>query len=145
MRQSHANKFQLGSFAGADASRPTCGRVSPNLGLLFHFHIPGNPHPNPTKRYKRNTTTTPNSTINFTFFHHIFLLRPLLLTLKSCAPTPNLSVLSTNKSILSPRSKTLSMFSVIIPLTLSISCCTFVIASCFPPSVVPYDTINFFN
>ena len=112
---------------------------------MCDVHVPGSPHPNPTNRYIKNTTTTPRSTISFTFFHHIFLFKPRLLTLKSCAPTPNLSVLSTNRSILSPLSKTLSMFSVMMPLTLSMSCCTFVIASCFPPSVVPYDTISFFN
>ena len=112
---------------------------------LCDLHIPGRPQPNPTNRYIRKTITTPSSTINFIFFHHIFLFKPRLLTLKSCAPTPNLSVLSTNRSILSPFSRTLSMFSVMMPLTLSMSCCTFVIASCFPPSVVPYDTISFFN
>ena len=93
----------------------------------------------------KNTTTTPISTINFTFFHHIFLLSPRLLILKSCALPPSRSVLSTSKSILSPRSNTLSMFSVMMPLTLSISACALLIASAFPPSVVPYPTMSFFN
>lgn len=73
--------------------------------------------------------TTTSSTINLMFFHHICRLRPRLRTLKSLALPPSLSVLSTNKSILSPLSSTRSMFSVMMPLTLSISLCTFANAS----------------
>lgn len=116
-----------------------------NRAVFWSEDLPGKPQPKPTNKYIRNTTTTPNNAINFTFFHHILLFSPRLLTLKSCAPTPNLSVLSTSRSILSPLSSTRSIFSVMIPFTLSISCCTFVIASCFPPSVVPYPTISFFS
>lgn len=96
---------------------------SPCILIHFPIHFPhaGKPHPNPTKRYNKNTTTTPNRTISLTFFHHIRRLRPLLRTLKSRALPPSRSVLSTSKSILSPLSSTLSMFSVIMSFTLSIS------------------------
>lgn len=110
-----------------------------------HFPQAGSPHPNPTNKYNKNTITTTNNTINFTFFHHILLFNPRLRTRKSLALPPNRSVLSTNKSILSPLSNTRSIFSVIIPLTFSISLCTFRNASCCPLFVVPYSTMSFFN
>lgn len=56
-----------------------------------------------------------------TFFHHICLRKPRLLTRKSLALPPNLSVLSTRRSILSPLSSTLSIFSVMMCFTSSIS------------------------
>lgn len=66
-------------------------------------------------------TTTTNSTMTLTFFHHIWRLRPRLRTRKSRALPPSRSVLSTRRSIRSPLSSTLSMFSVMMSLTLSIS------------------------
>ncbi len=86
-----------------------------------HFPQAGKPQPIPTKRYIKKTTTTQRSTMILTFFHHICLRNPRLLTRKSLALPPNLSVLSTKRSILSPLSSTLSMFSVMMCFTSSIS------------------------
>ena len=89
--------------------------------LPTHFDQPGRPQPIPTNRYSKKITTTVSKTMILTFFHHICLRRPRLLTRKSLALPPSLSVLSTRRSILSPLSRTLSMFSVMISFTLSIS------------------------
>jgi len=99
----------------------------------------------PTNRYTKKMPTRISIAMSFTFFHHIFLRSPRLLTRKSRALPPSRSVLSTSKSIRSPLSRTLSMFSVMISRTPSISRCTFRIASFFPASVVPRLIINFFN
>src|SRR5690606_17858905 len=86
-----------------------------NTGL----DLPGRPQPNPTNKYNKNTTVKPSKTLILTFFHHIRRFNPLLLLLNSPAPTSNRFVLSTNNSILSPLSITLSIFSLMIPRTLS--------------------------
>lgn len=105
--------------------------------LRRHLPHPGNPQPIPTNKYTKKMTTIVSKAISLTFFHHILRLKPRLLTLKSLALPPSRSVLSTSKSIRSPRSNTLSMFSVIISLTPSISLCTLRMASSCPASVVP--------
>lgn len=66
-------------------------------------------------------TTTTSKAMTLTFFHHICRRKPLLRTRKSLALPPRRSVLSTRRSMRSPRSRTLSMFSVMMSLTLSIS------------------------
>ena len=111
--------------------------LNPSHDRPTHLLHPGSPHPIPTSKYSRNTITTPSKTINLTFFHHILLRKPVDLTLKSLALPPNRSVLSTKRSIRSPRSNTRSIFSVMIPLTLSISLWTFAKASFWPAFVVP--------
>lgn len=115
------------------------------IKLKVKNSLPGRPQPIPIIRYNRNTITRPSMTISFMFFHHILLFNPLDLTRKSLAEPPSLSVLSTSRSSLSPLSSTLSMFSVMIPRTLSISPCTFLKASSCPLLVVPYSTINAFS
>lgn len=99
------------------APKPPCRTA------YFPKHCPqaGNPHPIPTNRYIRKTTTITNNTTSLVFFHHIRLRSPRLRIRKSCALPPNRSVLSTSRSIRSPRSSTRSIFSVIIPRTSSIS------------------------
>lgn len=90
---------------------------------LHQKHLPqaGRPHPMPTNKYTKKITTTTRRAINLTFFHHILLRSPRLLIRKSCAFPPNRSVLSTSRSMRSPRSRTRSIFSVMISRTLSIS------------------------
>ena len=128
----------------AQAAAPCCVSLAGFCLLVTRVDLPGRPHPNPTNKYIKNITTSTSNTISLTFFHHILLRNPRLLTRKSRAVSPSLPVLSTNKSSLSPRSNTRSIFSVIISLTPSISRCAVLSASPFPLSVPPNSTINLF-
>lgn len=86
-----------------------------------HFPHAGSPHPIPINIYSKKITTITIIIINLVFFHHIRLRNPRLRILKSCALPPSRSVLSTSKSMRSPRSRTRSVFSVMMSRTLSIS------------------------
>jgi hypothetical protein len=99
----------LGDGMGEGVNQPT------------HRPQAGNPQPNPINRYSKKMTTIMSNAMTRTFFHHICRRRPRLRTRKSRALPPSRSVLSTSRSIRSPRSRTLSMFSVMMSLTLSIS------------------------
>ena len=91
---------------------------------------------------KIKASTNPKSVISLTFFHHILLFKPLLRTRNSRALPPSRSVLSTRRSMRSPRSSNPSMLRVMIPRTSSISRCALVMASSRPWPVVPYSTIR---